>query len=210
MSLKIKIILLVVTFITTGCVKPNESDNIKSSANSEKTKVSKQTDEVQKLSPEKQKRLIHIVKKGDNSSIDMWLDPFEDEIEIDYKFSQPVGGTYSDYEVEENKNQKSTNTDQKSKTSKNLNNNKRLETYMLIYEEARKEAHRKKYVNALEKVNQAVAIMPNVAQAYSLRGSIYYKLKDYGNALKSWKKALAINPNLTNVRKSIEKIKNLK
>ena len=163
----------------------------------------------------KEQQLIHIVKKGDGTIIEFWVDPFEDEIDIDFKFSKPLNsGGYEFLDEDENLNEIKTSKVEKIEENKNSetqsNNQSRMELYLTSYEKAQKYVYMKKYINALDEINKAIAIMPNVPQPYSLRGSIYYKMENYSNALKSWNKALELNPNQPQVKKSIEQLKAMK
>ncbi|MBX3621925.1 MAG: type IV pilus biogenesis/stability protein PilW [Rhizobacter sp.] len=53
---------------------------------------------------------------------------------------------------------------------------------------------RGQFTTALDEVKQALALSPNMGQAYNLRGLIYAALGDDGLAQESFKRALQINP----------------
>ena len=63
----------------------------------------------------------------------------------------------------------------------------RLELASGYYEEGKTEV-------ALDELKQVLAIDPNFADAYNLRGLIYMRLGDNRQAEESFRRALAINP----------------
>ena len=64
--------------------------------------------------------------------------------------------------------------------------------------------YRKSYWKALEETNKAMALVPSSAQAYALKGSIYYKMGRKKDARVSWQKALALDPSLNDVKESLK------
>jgi len=64
--------------------------------------------------------------------------------------------------------------------------------------------YRKSYWKALEETNKAMALVPSSAQAYALKGSIYYKMGRKKDARASWRKALALDPSLSDVKESLK------
>ena len=201
----------------TGCrpigdLKPVNSESIDEVAEVEESNLKYKYGK--KPKNKKEQQLIHIVKKGDGTIIEFWVDPFEDEIDIDFKFSRPINSDGYEFLNDEENSDAIKISKQKTSDNKNpetqTNNPSRMELYLTSYEKARKYVYMKKYINALDEINKAIAIMPNVPQPYSLRGSIYYKMENYSNALKSWNKALELNPNQPQVKKSIEQLKAMK
>lgn len=67
--------------------------------------------------------------------------------------------------------------------------------------------YRKSYWKALEETNRAVSLVPKSAQAYALKGSIYYKMGRKNDAKKSWQIALKLDPTLVDVKESLSRIK---
>ncbi len=67
--------------------------------------------------------------------------------------------------------------------------------------------YRKSYWKALEETNKAVSLVPKSAQAYALKGSIYYKMGRKNDAKKSWQIALQLDPSLVDVKESLSRIK---
>ncbi len=67
--------------------------------------------------------------------------------------------------------------------------------------------YRKSYWKALEETNKAMSLVPASAQAYALKGSIYYKLGRKKEAKKSWQKAFKLDPSLTDVKESLKLVK---
>ena len=64
--------------------------------------------------------------------------------------------------------------------------------------------YRKSYWKALEETNMAMSLVPSSAQAYALKGSIYYKMGRKKDAKVSWKKAYKLDPSLTEVKESLK------
>ena len=64
--------------------------------------------------------------------------------------------------------------------------------------------YRKAYWKALEETNMAMSLVPSSAQAYALKGSIYYKMGRKKDAKVSWKKAFQLDPSLTDVKESLK------
>lgn len=67
--------------------------------------------------------------------------------------------------------------------------------------------YRKSYWKALEETNKAVSLVPKSAQAYALKGSIYFKMGRKSDAKKSWQIALQLDPTLVDVKESLSRIK---
>ncbi len=64
--------------------------------------------------------------------------------------------------------------------------------------------YRKSYWKALEETNKAMSLVPSSAQAYALKGSIYYKMGRKKEAKYAWKKAFKLDPSLTEVKESLK------
>ncbi len=64
--------------------------------------------------------------------------------------------------------------------------------------------YRKSYWKALEETNMAMSLVPSSAQAYALKGSIYYKMGRKKDAKISWKKAYKLDPSLTEIKESLK------
>ncbi len=64
--------------------------------------------------------------------------------------------------------------------------------------------YRKSYWKALEETNKAMSLVPASAQAYALKGSIYYKMGRKKEAEYAWKKAFKLDPSLTEVKESLK------
>lgn len=67
--------------------------------------------------------------------------------------------------------------------------------------------YRKDYWKALEETNKAMSLVPKSAQAYALKGSIYYKMGRNKDAQQNWQQALKLDPSLDDVKRSLERIK---
>ena len=64
--------------------------------------------------------------------------------------------------------------------------------------------YRKSYWKALEETNMAMSLVPSSAQAYALKGSIYYKMGRKKDAKVSWNKAYQLDPSLTEIKESLK------
>jgi len=142
----------------------------------------------EKCSPKDRLNLVHIVKKVDNMTVEYWVDPYADNVNVDLQF---------------------TNTDIKSENSSDtenkVNNNisQAMDNYLSNYENAHSYFYKKKYTQALSYINKAIAINSNVSYGYRFKGTIYYAQKNYKKALESWKHAVELNPGLKDVKKYI-------
>lgn len=76
-----------------------------------------------------------------------------------------------------------------------------------LFHEGQKLFSRRRYLDAMDKVNNAIQLTPNLAMAYALKGSIYYMLKQDVDAKKSWEKALELDPGMDDVRAHLFKLK---
>lgn len=65
----------------------------------------------------------------------------------------------------------------------------------------------KKYRRALDEIGRALKAAPDTAVAYSLKGSVHYKLGEEQQAVESWEKALELDPNLDNVKTMLSRVK---
>lgn len=67
--------------------------------------------------------------------------------------------------------------------------------------------YRKSYWKALEETNKAVSLVPQSAQAYALKGSIYFKMGRKKEAKSAWQEALKLDPSLVDVEQSLKRIR---
>lgn len=58
----------------------------------------------------------------------------------------------------------------------------------------------KRYTEALQEIDQSIAIAPNISLFHSVRGSILFLLHKTAEAKLSWEKALELDPTLDNIR----------
>jgi tetratricopeptide (TPR) repeat protein len=70
--------------------------------------------------------------------------------------------------------------------------------------------YKKQYWKSLDETNKALELVPNSAQAYALKGSIYYKMGLSDEAKSSWQQALAIDPTMEQVKTSLARLKSRK
>lgn len=183
--------IVAVIFVFVGCSVPQNhiEKPLDSNISSIKNRVNYE---------EKKTHLIHIVKDRDDTHIEFWVDPFEDEVLIDFTFSKSSNSLV-------NNEQNVTNIkEQKSENKKVLSNT--IEEYLNHYENAQALYYAKKYNKSLIAVKKSIELNPSVAQGYKLKGTILYTLKRYDEALDEWHKALDLNPKLLDVKESIRRL----
>ena len=66
------------------------------------------------------------------------------------------------------------------------------------------------YLDALNRVDKALEIYPDLAISYARKGSIYYKMEDINKATINWNIALQLDPEFGAVRDILLSIKNNK
>lgn len=66
--------------------------------------------------------------------------------------------------------------------------------------------YKKKFIEALDETNKALALVPESAQAHALKGSIYYKMGLNPEAKASWQQALTIDPGMEQVNTSLARL----
>lgn len=165
-------------------------------------------------------KLVHIVKRADNTMVDFWVDPFEDEVLIDFTFSKPSVSTNLPVKSDEKLASSTKDTHKKkieskieSKMDENITKNSAskkssytIEDYLNNYENAQALYYAKKYNKSLIAVKKAIELNPDVAQGYKLKGTILYTLNRFDEALDAWHKALKLNPTLEDVKASIKEL----
>ena len=62
------------------------------------------------------------------------------------------------------------------------------------------------YMAALQEIEQAILINPDIAAAYARRGAIYFKLGEQQKAIINWNLALKLDPEYEEVRKVLEAV----
>ena len=63
------------------------------------------------------------------------------------------------------------------------------------------------FKEALQEVDQAIELQPNIAVAYARKGSIYYKLNQLDRATLNWNIALKLDPEYSEVREMLNALK---
>ena len=63
------------------------------------------------------------------------------------------------------------------------------------------------YVAALQEIEQAIQVNPDLAAAYARRGAIYFKLGEQQKAIINWNLALKLDPEYDEVRKVLEAVR---
>jgi len=81
-----------------------------------------------------------------------------------------------------------------------------LEEYIFYFDQAQKLFALGKYQKALEMVNKAIALFPDLVIAYKLKGSILYKMGNVEEAKKVWQKVIELDPNAEDVKQFIKKL----
>ena len=81
-----------------------------------------------------------------------------------------------------------------------------LEEYIFYFDQAQKLFALGKYQKALEMVNKAIALFPDLVIAYKLKGSILYRMGNVEEAKKVWQKVIELDPNAEDVKQFIEKL----
>ena len=67
-------------------------------------------------------------------------------------------------------------------------------TAIEYYEDAQEKIDLKDYMGALEDLNKAIALKPDYAQAYVIRGIVKNNLEDYSGSIKDLNKAIELKP----------------
>jgi len=62
------------------------------------------------------------------------------------------------------------------------------------------------YPEALAEVEDAIKAAPSLAQSHALKGSVYYKMKDYTAAKIAWEQALELDPAYEDVQKALTRL----
>lgn len=147
--------------------------------------------------------MVHIIREGDGTVIEFWVNPYRDEVEIDYTFA-PQAFPLSRFTP-------TTATEFPSRPSGvGAYGMDSMQEFLDSYEEAQRLFYANNYAGALKAVHNALRIIPTAVQGFKLKGSILYKMKDKQGALKAWQAALELDPKAEDVRKSIESLKRSK
>jgi len=64
----------------------------------------------------------------------------------------------------------------------------------------------KYYPEALAEVEDAIKAAPSLAQSHALKGSVYYKMKNYTGAKIAWEQALELDPTYEDVQKVLARL----
>lgn len=211
-----KIIILLLSFLVlnaqdTNSTKPTSDENLTAPFHSNEAKLSdvvsteisnKSLNDMdinkfrKESSPKDRLNLVHIVKKVDNMTVEYWVDPYADNVNIDLQFTNT--GTQS--KNDDLKNSENSPSDD-NKGSNNVSI--LMDNYLSNYENAHSYFYKKKYDKAQSYIDKAIAINSEVSYGYRFKGTIYYAQKNYKKALESWKHAVELNPGLEDVKKYI-------
>lgn len=75
-----------------------------------------------------------------------------------------------------------------------------------LLSEAQQLAVDKQYPEALSEVEGAIEAAPSLAQPHALKGSLYYKMKNYTAAKIAWEHALELDPSYDDVKKALVRL----
>ncbi|MGA1824231.1 MAG: tetratricopeptide repeat protein [bacterium] len=151
-------------------------------------------------------KMIHLIKSGDGTLIELWIDPLEDDFEVDLQFSGKDKNNALP-EVKANGGDKGNKMNKDVDHTMSHEANSDIDQYIILYETAQKLFYLNQYDDALKNVNEAIRISPHVALGYKLKGSIYYMLKEKTKALTAWEQAFKLDPKAEDVREKIAELK---
>lgn len=136
---------------------------------------------------------IIIKYKNNSSDVTLILDPQDNDVEIEVAGEQ---NSYNSNKSEEiywgNQNELS-----------NADGTRKIVQFLRESQEA---FYEKDYDKSMKSVNNALAISPT-AEAYALKGSIYYMQGKIGNAKLFWEKTLEMNQNIAGINEMLQKLK---
>jgi len=155
-----------------------------------------------KYPPREKLNLVHIVKQVDNTTIEFWVDPYEDNVDIDMAFTNEA----TDCVKEKDKDKDSDSLSEVNETNSDFA--KKMDTYLSNYENSHAYFYKKKYDKAHFYIDKAIAIDSKVSYGYRFKGTIYYAEKNFEGALDSWKHAVELNPSLEDVKQYINELEN--
>ena len=152
------------------------------------------------------KNEILIKYRNKSSEVILSLDPRDNNVQIDVSKAQGLGDMFSESSIPLNSPQYSDGSKPSSrKGDSNSSDQEHSERDMLA--QAQNSFYSGDYQRALQQVNNSIDIRQS-AEAYALKGSIYYMLGDLGNARKNWLNSLRINNNIQGVRQMLNIIGN--
>ena len=194
----------IILFVIIGCVpKPDIPTKEKTAGNTPITKESIDESVLNFDSATNKENMVHIIREGDGTVIEFWVNPYKDEVEINYEFS-PQAFPLSRFTP-------TTATEFPSRPSGlGAQGMDDMQKFLDSYEEAQRLFYANNYPGALKAIHNALRIMPTAVQGFKLKGSILYKMKDKQGALKAWQAALELDPKAEDVRKSIASLKRSK
>lgn len=173
----------------------NNVDMSKLQSNKIYTKGNNQLE--QECYPKDRLNLVHIVKKVDDMTVEYWVDPYADNVNIDLQFTN----TEAEYKNNDLKITENSSNDNNKVSNNNVS--KVIDNYLSNYENAHSYFYKKKYAKAQLYIDKAIAINSEVSYGYRFKGTIYYAQKNYKKALETWKHALELNPGLEDIKKYI-------
>ena len=171
---------------------------------------------------------MHIVRHGDGTVIEMWINPYDDDIEVDYTFSKQDNiaksieeesqSEHTSHSEDENLlDEEVTKNQEPSKELSGSDSSEAIQTtpadlkdFLNLYEKSQQLFFDKQFEAALRQIDEAILLVPDAIQAYKLKGSIQYRLKDIEGAKASWKKALELDPSAKDVETSLNELESNK
>jgi tetratricopeptide (TPR) repeat protein len=211
--MNIKIAMLAVLF-TQGC-SVGRFDMEQDPFSKEAPKIVTQTDiEKEADYAKKNHGIVSIHRHGPGYDVMMMLNAGESD--IIFSMDLPQGGeTFMPEVSEQLRSRNGSKGTEDGESAKNVKEDEFFnEKALSLFSDATKHMlsaqalfYRKSYWKALEETNKAMSLVPASAQAYALKGSIYYKLGRKKEAKKSWQKAFKLDSSLTDVKESLKLVK---
>ncbi len=207
-KIKMSSIAIIVIFMLSACSFswPFREEPNTAATNNIQQEMRSKTQSVEQLN---KPGMIHIQRHTKEYSISMVLDASDENIYfvMDLPQDEIDPARQEDEKQEDEKPEENTEEDAETSAENEIDTKNIDETraskYVLY---AQTYFFEKKYSRALEEVIRATEYSPNSAIAYSLKGSIHYKLGKPEDAQKAWEKALALDATLHNVKTMLEQL----
>jgi len=157
-------------------------------------------------------------------SIDLIMDLYNKDIDFDIEYNGMTGAGLSslgkkrpsEQEVEKMVTEQMDTTSGQKKNGKDKKNGKEVQREdgtkpytpedanynkaMISLNNAQQLFASRRYTEALAEINRSISFAPNIALAYSVKGSVHYMLRQVAEAKRSWERALELDPTMDNVR----------
>ncbi len=152
------------------------------------------------------KNEILIKYRNKSSEVILSLDPRDNNVQIDVSKAQSAGDMFSESSIPLNSSGYSSGSSPSSgRSSGKTEGMDSSERDMLT--KAQNSFYSGDYQRSLQQVDNSINIRPT-AEAYALKGSIYYMLGNLGLARKNWVNSLRLDSNIQGVRQMLNIIGN--